>query len=56
MSDTPLLTTFELAAKLNVNPITVLRMVKSKRIPYIAISKTEFRYDLVEVMTELKKA
>ena len=54
--DAPLLTTTELAAKLNVSRITVLRMAKDKRIPYIAISATEFRYNYNEVIAKLKSA
>jgi len=49
-----LLSTNELAEKLNVHRITVVRMVNDGRIPYIKISDTEYRYDLEKVMTHLE--
>ena len=50
-----LLSTNELAEKLNVHRITVVRMVNDGRIPYIKISDTEYRYDLEKVMTRLEE-
>ena len=54
MSEEKLLTTKELAEVLNVHPITVTRMVRNKRIPYIKIGGTEFRYKLNEVLKALE--
>ena len=48
-----LMTTNELAVKLNVHRITVVRMANDGRIPYIKISSTEYRYDLEKVMLAL---
>ena len=48
-----LLTTAELAEYLNTARMTVLRMAKDGRIPHIKISKTEFRYDVNEVLKAL---
>ena len=50
-----LLSTNELAEKLNVHRITVVRMVNDGRIPYIKISDTEYRYDLEKVMARLEE-
>ena len=47
-----LLTTNELAAKLNVHRITVLRMANKGTIPYIAIGKTE---QPTKLMLKLKR-
>ncbi len=49
-----LLTTNELAAKLNVHRITVLRMANKGTIPYMAIGKTEQRYDWDKVIAALE--
>lgn len=49
-----LLSTNELAEKLNVHRITVVRMVNDGRIPHIKISDTEYRYDFEKVMTHLQ--
>ena len=49
-----LLTTNELAARLNVHRITVIRMVNKGRIPYIKVGKTEYRYDEEKVMAALE--
>jgi len=49
-----LLTTNELAAKLNVHRITVLRMANKGTIPYIAIGKTEQRYEWDKVIEALE--
>jgi excisionase family DNA binding protein len=51
---TQLLTTAQLAEKLNTSKMTVLRMAKDGRIPHIKISKTEFRYDIDEVLEALR--
>ena len=50
-----LLSTTQLAEKLNVHYMTVLRMVKAERIPFIKVGKTEFRFDLKKVMGALEK-
>ena len=47
------MTTQELAERLNVHRITIMRMAKDGRIPYIKISDTEFRYDWDKVMAKL---
>lgn len=49
-----LLTTNEMAAKLNVHRITVMRMATDGRIPYIKISATEYRYEEDAVMEKLR--
>lgn len=49
-----LLTTNEIAEKLNVHPATVRRMVKRKQIPYIKLSDKEFRFQLEPVLTALQ--
>ncbi len=51
---TTLLTTNQLAKKLNVHRITVIRMVSKGRIPYIKVGATEYRYDEEKVMTALE--
>lgn len=51
-----LLTTNELAAKLNVHRITVIRMVNNGRIPYVKVGATEYRYDEEKVMQALEDA
>ncbi len=48
-----LLKTKELAEKLGVHPITVNRMAKDGRIPFIKISDTEFRFNYEEVIEAL---
>lgn len=50
------MTTLELAEKLNVHRVTIMRMAKDGRIPYIRISPTEFRYDFEKVMEALQPA
>ena len=49
-----LLSTNELAKKLNLHRITVIRMVNDGRIPYIKISDTEYRYDYEKVIASLE--
>ena len=49
-----LLSTSQLAKKLGVHRITVIRMANDGRIPYIKISDTEYRYDYKKVMAALE--
>ena len=50
-----LLTTNELAERLNVHRLTIMRMVGDGTIPHIKISKKEFRYEYDEVILALKE-
>ena len=50
-----LISTIQLAEKLNVHKATVIRMANDKRIPVIKISETEFRFNLKEVLVALEK-
>ena len=49
-----LLSTTKMAEKLGVHRITVVRMAKDGRIPYIKISDTEYRYDSEKVIKALE--
>lgn len=49
-----LLTTKELAEYLNVHPVSINRMVANDRIPFMRLGKTDLRFDLEEVLKELK--
>tara|TARA_R110002049_G_scaffold86363_2_gene219734 strand:- start:4 stop:246 length:243 start_codon:yes stop_codon:yes gene_type:complete len=50
-----LLTTKELAECLNVHPASISRKVIKGEIPFYRLSKTDLRFDLEEVLAELKK-
>ena len=52
--ETTLLSTTQLAKKLGVHRITVVRMANDGRIPYIKISDTEYRYDYDKVIEALE--
>ena len=56
MSDeeSSLLSTTQLAKKLGLHRITVVRMANDGRIPYIKISDTEYRYDYDKVIETLE--
>ena len=56
MSDeeSSLLSTTQLAKKLGLHRITVVRMANDGRIPYIKISDTEYRYDYGKVIEALE--
>lgn len=51
-----LLSTTQMAKKLGVHRITVVRMANDGRIPYIKISDTEYRYDSEKVITALENS
>lgn len=52
--DNNLVSTTQLAKKLGVHRITVIRMANDGRIPYIKISDTEYRYDYEKVIATLE--
>lgn len=49
-----LLTTNELAKKLNVHRMTISRMVNKGTIPFIKIGETEYRYEWDKVIEALE--
>ena len=49
-----LISTNELAKKLSVHRMTVVRMAKDGRIPFLKISDTEYRYNYEKVITALE--
>ena len=55
MSDSnDFMSTSQLAKKLGVHRITVIRMANDGRIPFMKISDTEYRYDFEKVMAALE--
>ena len=54
MSENNLISTTEMANKLGVHRITVVRMAKDGRIPFVKISDTEYRYDMDKVIAALE--
>lgn len=49
-----LISTTKMAKRLGVHRMTVVRLVKAGRIPYIKISSTEYRYDADKVLAALE--
>lgn len=51
-----LISTTKMAKRLGVHRMTIVRLVKAKRIPYIKISSTEYRYDAEKVIAALEES
>tara|TARA_R110002096_G_C14496554_1_gene715028 strand:- start:708 stop:890 length:183 start_codon:yes stop_codon:yes gene_type:complete len=50
-----LLSSAQLAEKLNVHKYTIHRMANDGRIPCVKLGKTDFRFDLKKVMAALEE-
>ena len=49
------ITTKELSLHLGLHTETIRRMCRDGRIPYIKVSKTDFKFDLEKVIKRLEK-